>query len=239
LDKTVIYENGNLPMMTQLKTSMSTAAIGLVLSSVPMAFPGFAQAKDTNPAQSDLISAITRVDYSKVVPVPKNINQNLTSPSADYMKRVLGVPGRLTNDCSSVTNNRLRNYITTKDVGPFSVTGVKPAVNAVARVMSKVKKDNPRLYSQLGSAGMLCVQKVRGGSDFSNHSWGTTIDLKVNGKLDQRGDGKTQLGLKKLYPYFHKEGFYWGAGFRTTEDAMHFEASKEQIAKWKRTKQLP
>lgn len=227
--------------MYRYRTKMAPlTVIGLTLfSSGLMALPGFAQAKDTSPAPFNAASAITKIDYSRVVPVPKPINQNLTSPSADYMKGVLGVPGKLTDDCSSVNNDQLRNYIITKDVGPFSVTGLKPAVNAVARVMDKVKKDNPRLYSQLGSAGMLCVRKVRGGSNFSNHSWGTTIDLKVNGKLDLRGDGKTQLGLKKLYPYFHKEGFYWGAGFRTTEDAMHFEASKEQIAKWKRAKQLP
>jgi D-alanyl-D-alanine carboxypeptidase len=217
-----------------------SVAIAAILS-CSLVTINIAQANNTNPVPSDSDRALSKskIDYSKVVPIQKNINRNLTSPSADYMKRVLGVPGRLTENCSSVTNDQLRNFIITKDVGPFSVTGVKPAVNAVARVMEKVKKDNPRLYSQLGSAGMLCVRKVRGGSEFSNHSWGTTIDLKINGKLDERGDGKTQLGLKKLYPYFHKEGFYWGAGFRTTEDAMHFEASKELVAKWKRTNKLP
>jgi hypothetical protein len=176
-------------------------------------------------------------DYSKLEPKPlaSSINNGITSPSPSYMKGVLGVPGALTTDCSAVTNSTLRQKIVTKNVGPFSVTGLKPAVEAVERVFAAVKRDKPALYSQLGTAGMLCVRKVRGGSDFSNHSWGTAIDIKINAKLDAPGDNKTQLGLRELYPYFYREGFYWGAEF-PNEDSMHFEVSKEKIAEWKAKK---
>lgn len=174
------------------------------------------------------------IDYTKLQPKPSasSINTGKTSPSPSYMKGVLGVPGALTTDCSAVTNNTLKKKIVTKNVGPFTVTGLKPAVEAVERVFAAVKRDKPALYSQLGTAGMVCVRKVRGGSDFSNHSWGTAIDIKINKKLDAPGDNKTQLGLKELYPYFRAEGFYWGAEF-PTEDSMHFEVSKEKIAEWK------
>jgi hypothetical protein len=182
------------------------------------------------------------VDYSQLVPTPapSELNPGLTSPPASYMKSVLGVPGALTTDCSPVTNSKLKNSIVTQNVGPFRVTGYKPAVEAVKRIFAQVKRDDPELYSQLGTAGMLCVRKVRGGSNFSNHSWGTAIDIRINGKLDGVGDGKTQIGLKKLYPYFHKEGFYWGAAYSgRREDSMHFEASKEQIQRWLNTLSTP
>ncbi|MBW4599868.1 MAG: M15 family metallopeptidase [Calothrix sp. FI2-JRJ7] len=187
------------------------------------------------PEQIETRSSTTQIDYIRLEPTPKkeSINQGLTSPSPQYMKAVLGVPGALTENCSPVTNSHLSKLIVTEDVGPFKVRGLKPAVGALKRIFGTVKQKNPELYSQLRTAGMLCVRKVRGGSNFSNHSWGIAIDIKIKQKLDKRGDNKTQRGLKALYPYFHQENFYWGAAF-PTEDSMHFEASKQLIAKWKR-----
>lgn len=174
-------------------------------------------------------------DYTRLEakPLRDSVNQGLTSPSATVMRGLLGTPGALTTDCSSVTNPNLKRLIVTQNVGPFTATGLKPAIETLRDIFTNVKRENPQLFSQLGSAGMLCVRKVRGGSSFSNHSWGTTIDIKINGRLDAQGDNRTQAGLKALYPYFHKAGFYWGAGFSTLEDSMHFEASKELVERWK------
>jgi hypothetical protein len=154
------------------------------------------------------------------------------------MKRVLGTPGQLSENCSFMTNPNLKKLIVTESVGPFRVTGLKPAILAIRRALDKVKTEKPNLYQQLGTEGMLCVRKIRGGSDFSSHSWGTAIDIKINKKLDVRGDNKTQVGLKELYPYFYKEGFYWGSAF-PTEDSMHFEVSQQQIDKWKALGAIP
>ncbi|MBD1847405.1 M15 family metallopeptidase [Cyanobacteria bacterium FACHB-63] len=176
------------------------------------------------------------IDYTRSIPTPArgSINQNLTSPDAELMIRLLGRPGRLTENCSDLTNPQVKRLIVTKDVGPLKVTGLKPAIEALDRIFAQVKQDKPDLYKQIGTAGMLCVRKVRGGSNFSNHSWGTAIDIKINRELDERGDGKTQVGLNELYPYFHREGFYWGAGYsRAREDSMHFEASEELMRRWK------
>lgn len=177
------------------------------------------------------------IDYStlEAKPAASSINTGLTSPSPAYMESVLGKPTATpTQDCSSVTNANLKKLLVTDTVGPFKVTGLKPAVEALKRIFVAVKRDNPELYSQLGTAGMLCARAVRGSSPpvFSNHSWGSAVDITINGKLDARGDNKTQVGLKALNPYFRNEGFYWGAEF-PTEDSMHFEVSKEQIAKWR------
>ena len=154
------------------------------------------------------------------------------------MKATLGIPGQLSENCSSVSNTNLKKLIVTKSVGSFRVTGLKPAMSAIRRVLDKVKTEKPDLYEQLGTEGMLCVRKVRGGSDFSNHSWGTAIDMTINKQLDVRGDNKTQVGLKELYPYFQAEGFYWGAAF-PTEDSMHFEASRQLIERWKASGEIP
>ncbi|MBW4542035.1 MAG: M15 family metallopeptidase [Myxacorys chilensis ATA2-1-KO14] len=176
------------------------------------------------------------VDYTRLISTPSRatINQNLTSPDADLMIKLLGKPGRLTENCSDLTNPQIKRLIVTRNVGPLKATGLKPAIAALDRIFAQVKRDKPELYRQIGTAGMLCVRKVRGGSNFSNHSWGTAIDIKINRKLDKRGDGKTQVGLNELYPYFHREGFYWGAGYsRAREDSMHFEASEELMRRWK------
>jgi D-alanyl-D-alanine carboxypeptidase len=65
----------------------------------------------------------------------------------------------------------------------------------------------------------------------SNHSWGTAIDLTLEGILDTYGDGRVQVGLTLIAPIFNRRGWYWGAAFRK-EDGMHFEASKALIEPW-------
>jgi D-alanyl-D-alanine carboxypeptidase len=179
-------------------------------------------------------------DYTALKPTPARdgLNPGLTSPSPNYVKSVLGIPGELTNDCTPVTNPVFKKLIVTERVGPFRVTGLKPAVSAIRRVFDQVKLEKPDLYEQLGTEGMLCVRKVRGGSDFSNHSWGTAIDIKINKKLDTRGDRQTQVGLSELYPYFQAEKFYWGAAFGT-EDSMHFEVSQQLLEEWKASGEIP
>ncbi|MFC6762357.1 M15 family metallopeptidase [Sulfitobacter porphyrae] len=47
-------------------------------------------------------------------------------------------------------------------------------------------------------------------SSVSNHSWGTAIDVKLEGRLDGFGDGGTQFGLILLAELFNEEGWYWG-----------------------------
>lgn len=177
-------------------------------------------------------------DYTRLEAKPsrESINQGLTSPSTTVMKGLLGTPGALTENCSSVTNPNLKRLIVTQNVGPFTATGLKPAIDTLQDIFAAVKREKPKLFSQLGTAGMLCVRKIRGGSSFSNHSWGTAIDIKINGQLDAFGDNKTQVGLKALHSYFHNAGFYWGAGYSTREDSMHFEASKELVERWKSQK---
>ncbi|WP_051328800.1 peptidoglycan-binding protein [Geminicoccus roseus] len=134
--------------------------------------------------------------------------------------------------CREITNPSLRAKIRLQDVGPFRVRGIAPAVESLEQVLIDVRAEVPDVHAGLGTAGMLCARLVRGStSSISNHSWGTAIDLTLDGVLDQRGDGTVQEGLARIAPIFNRHGWFWGAAFRT-EDAMHFEVSDQLIRRW-------
>lgn len=163
---------------------------------------------------------------------------NLSYLKQSTMLGIFGAPGPKHRKgtggryCGSVTNAKVKRELITADVGPFRVTGLKPAISTYKRIFAKVKREKPSLYRQLGTAGSLCQRLIGSRSwSYSNHAWGSAIDVKINGKLDAWGDGRTMIGLKELAPYFHAEGFYWGAGF-SKEDSMHFEPSDQLMRKW-------
>lgn len=179
--------------------------------------------------------------FGDLVPIPANINKGVSAAKQKTMLEIFGRPCPLSADCTSVTNAKVKALLRTADVGPFNVTGIKPVVDALTRIFARVRKDEPELYKAVGTAGVLCCRRVRRppgkapSPNFSNHSWGTAIDLTIKGRLDPRGDGSTQFGILLLAPYFNEERFFWGAGFRgDSEDAMHFEASDELIRAWER-----
>lgn len=167
-----------------------------------------------------------------LIPIPDGINPGLNAARQITMKSLLGNPrGNYTEDCLPVTNPVLRNLIRTDNVGPFSVTGLSPAIDSLKEVMQDIREEAPDVFAGLGTAGMLCARLVRDSrTAISNHSWGTAIDLTVNRVLDQRGDRNrtVQVGLARVAPIFNRHGYYWGAGF-PTEDSMHFELSDQKI----------
>jgi Putative peptidoglycan binding domain/D-alanyl-D-alanine carboxypeptidase len=126
----------------------------------------------------------------------------------------------------------LSPLIVTDNVGPFRATGLLPAIESLKEVMAEIKQQESEVYNALGTAGMQCARFVRNSTTtISNHSWGTAIDLTLQGRLDVRGDNRVQIGLAKIAPIFNRHGWFWGAGFRT-EDGMHFEVSDEKIRTW-------
>ena len=121
-------------------------------------------------------------------------------------------------------------------MGPIRVTGLKVALDSLAQVLEDVRREVPDLHALIGTAGMVCCRykKIRGQivREPSNHSWGAAIDLTIGGRLDAQGDNRVQRGLLILSRYFNTHGWYWGAAF-PTEDAMHFEVSRELLLKWR------
>jgi hypothetical protein len=168
------------------------------------------------------------------VPVPGGVNQGLNGTRNVFMLSLLGNPRpNYTADCQPITNASLKARIVSSiNVGPFKVTGFDLAVDSLKKVMIDIKAEQPNVHAALGTAGMLCCRLVRGStSAVSNHSWGTAIDLKIDGVLDPRGDNKVQFGLTLIAPIFNRHKWYWGATF-PTEDGMHFEISQQLLKKW-------
>lgn len=165
--------------------------------------------------------------------IPEGINQGASSAKQTTMLSALGNPrGDYDDTCREVTHPRMRDLIVTRDVGPFRARGLVPALEALTTIFAEIKREQSEVHAGLGTAGMLCARLVRGStSAISNHSWGTAIDLTLDGVLDRRGDDRVQVGLTRIAPIFNRHGWFWGAGFRT-EDAMHFEASDELIRRW-------
>jgi hypothetical protein len=168
-----------------------------------------------------------------LVPIPPDINVGLTPARQATMISLLGNPrSDYTDECQGVENQELKKLMVTRDLGPFRATGLAPAAESLAQVLGEIKVAVPHVHPALSTAGMLCARLVRDSATaISNHSWGTAIDLKLNGKLDRRGDRMVQFGLTLIAPIFNRHGWFWGAAFRT-EDAMHFEAGDGMIRKW-------
>jgi hypothetical protein len=178
------------------------------------------------------------MSLTDLVPVPPKINATPTgrlvvNAKQATMLALLGNPrADYGTDCRDVTNPRLKTLIVSRRIGPLAVRGLLPAVESLARVLMDIEAEEPEIHAALGTAGMLCARFVRGSTtSISNHSWGTAIDLTLEGKLDPRGDGLVQDGLTRIAPIFNRHDWFWGAAFGT-EDGMHFECSDGLIREW-------
>ncbi|HEU0012612.1 MAG TPA: hypothetical protein VFQ45_02975, partial [Longimicrobium sp.] len=163
--------------------------------------------------------AVVTRRFGDLVPIPADINQGLSAARQKTMLDIFGAPCPLNADCTAVTNQKVKRLLVTQNVGPFAVTGIRPTVEALSRIFTRVRQEQPDLFRAVGTAGVLCCRRVRRppgqppSPNYSNHSWGTAIDLTVQGRLDPRGNGTTQFGILLLAPYFHAQRFFWGAGF--------------------------
>lgn len=160
-------------------------------------------------------------------------NKGISQPRNSVMLELLGAPrSTQTVNCSGVTQPRLKSLLETRQVGPIKVTMLRPALESLERIVAQLKETEPDIHDALGTAGALCARLIRGSrSSWSNHSWGTAIDVKLQGRLDGFGDGGTQFGLLLLAELFNAEGWYWGATY-SREDSMHFEVGVETLRKW-------
>lgn len=193
------------------------------------------------------------MDYLELISLPPKdtFNLGLTAPDNRYMVDLFGHTVKdgaydKKGECTRPDNADFVGRLKTRNVGPFRATGLAPALDSLRDVLSRVKEEVPELYAILGTAGMHCSRyvKIRRpdgtlqiGPNISNHSWGTAIDITLNGVTDVQGNDKVQRGLLILSAYFNAAGWYWGAAF-PTEDGMHFEASRSLVAKWKLLRML-
>ncbi|EYD77447.1 (acyl-carrier-protein) S-malonyltransferase [Rubellimicrobium mesophilum DSM 19309] len=191
-------------------------------------------ASDTD-ASGNLEAPSETVEPTEPVNVSKDrFNRGITSPGNSVLIDLLGRPREnLSSDCQEVTNSRLASLLKTREIGPIRATMLRPALDSLERVLDRFKQSDPDLYAKLGTAGGLCPRFVRGSTTrISNHSWGTAIDLTLEGVTDNMGDDDTQFGLVPLAEYFNEEGWFWGAGYQSREDSMHFEVGEETLRDW-------
>lgn len=166
-------------------------------------------------------------------PRPSEINTGLTPCPTNELVRLHGMPRKtLSEVCRIVQSPYWSAQMETRSVGPFPVTGHRLFLAVLEQLHREIERVNPWLYAALGTAGVLCVRHVRGVPGvLSNHGLGMAIDYTLNGVLDVRGDGRVQRGLLEVYKVAKRFKLFWGAEFRT-EDAMHFEASRELVRDW-------
>jgi hypothetical protein len=198
--------------------------------------PGQAQPPAKPPAAGPVTSGGSNAapTLSDRVPIPpqNQMNAGLSACRESTMLNKFGKPGGLTVDCSAATGPFLKRVRQNFDVGPFKVTGLDYAVESLLQVFSNVRKNNQSLYDQVKSEGMLCVRARRHNlSHFSNHSWGTAIDIYFGAAVVPQGVRLAHRGNLLLAPYFNRHRWYWGAGFSgDSVDSMHFELAEETIA---------
>ncbi|MFA3916459.1 M15 family metallopeptidase [Ruegeria hyattellae] len=173
--------------------------------------------------------------YAQVVLIAdrNNVNDGLQLARPSFLRETFGLPREdLSNDCQSMTNERLKSKLVLEEVGPVRVRMLKPAVESLRDVFDNIQRTDPDLYARINTAGSLCVRFIRGSTtSASAHAYGLAVDLNIDGVLDTLGDGKTQLGLTILADFFRQEGWVWGAAWGR-EDSMHFEVSRNKIEEW-------
>jgi hypothetical protein len=168
-----------------------------------------------------------------IVPIPpaNTFNANLSAVSEATMLKFFGIPGVKTDNCSPATGAFKKRVVSHFNVGPFNVSGLDFAVQSLKAVFDEAAEQIPNVVMGVKNDGMLCVRHKRHNpNSFSNHSWGTAIDLFFGTAAIAQGVPKTYLGILKLAPFFNKHGWYWGAGFsKKSVDSMHFELADQTI----------
>lgn len=165
-------------------------------------------------------------------------NIGLSAAREETLVALLGRPVGVPDNKACYNNlatKRTALLTVTRSVGPFKVTGIRPAVESLAEVLSAAKLSLPKsLFEAIGSAGMLCVRKRRPTSGrptelLSAHSWGTAIDIAFDGQADTTPDGLVQRGIAAMIPFFNAQGWYAGAAFK---DDTHFEVAEQTLHAW-------
>lgn len=173
--------------------------------------------------------------FEELIPIPtkESMNSGLSAAKESTMLEIFGTPGNLTKDCSDPNEEFVKKLKYQIDVGPFTVSGFDYAVESLKQIFDQVKIKLPEVYNAVKKDGVLCVRARRTNpSKFSNHSWGTAIDIFFGSGVVEQGINQTQRGVYLLAPFFNNHGWYWGAEFSgDSVDSMHFELAEETILK--------
>jgi len=228
-------DSATLGLALQHAFEDTAAALSQAVASSPVD-PGSAADVVTDPAQAGQQTTATAGNLDDKVQIPPRakLNPGLSACKEATMRAKFGKPGALTKDCSDPTGPIVA-HIKTLNFGSLNLRGLDFAVDSLQGVFSDVRKNDVKLFAkiqaQVKSEGMLCVRARRPApSLYSNHSWGTAIDIYFGKAVVEQGSLTTHRGNLILAPYFNRRGWYWGAGFSgNAVDSMHFEIAEETI----------
>ncbi|MEM9496461.1 MAG: M15 family metallopeptidase [Pseudomonadota bacterium] len=223
-----------------LMASQAPSAGGAAPVRVPGASSGASLGTNLGAQLTEVQDHVPTEQMTEVMQLAKaRFNRGITQPRNSVMLELLGQPrGNYGTNCEGITNPGLGALVETRQVGPIRATLLRPALDSLQRIFNTLQATEPDIYAAVGTAGGLCVRLIRGSrTAISNHSFGTAIDIKLEGQLDGFGDGGTQFGLLLLAELFNAEGWYWGATYRR-EDSMHFEVGEETLRRWRAEGQL-
>jgi len=172
---------------------------------------------------------------SDSIPIPPKdtMNTGLSPANSSTMLTKLGRPGALTKNCSNPMGKFKKRIKFGEDVGPFKISGLDFAVESLRQIFAEVQQQLPDVFAQVKNEGMLCVRHRRKAPKlFSNHSFGTAIDIFFGTRAIDQGTHLTHRGNFLLFPFFNRHGWYWGAEFSGDfVDSMHFELAEETVLK--------
>ncbi|MBF9034429.1 hypothetical protein HKCCE2091_09270 [Rhodobacterales bacterium HKCCE2091] len=164
---------------------------------------------------------------------PASVNGDLCPARSAINAALIGLPsGYFGGQSTPPQSLGFAKMLETADLGPFTATGLAPAIRALRAIVTDISLETPDLYDRIGCTEMLGCRKVRGShSVISNHSWGIAIDLTIDGLAETDGSDEVMDALLRLWPIFNRHGFYWGYAFGLA-DALHFEASDQLVRSW-------
>jgi hypothetical protein len=175
------------------------------------------------------------IKLSDRVPIPPKdtMNTGLSPARQATMLTKFGKPGQLTKDCSDPSVKFKKRLKFGVDIGPFKVSGLDFAVESLRQIFAEVQQQLPDVFNAVKNDGMLCVRARRKAPlIFSNHSFGTAIDLFFGTEAVPQGVHLAHRGNLLLFPFFNRHGWFWGAEFSGDfVDSMHFELAEETILK--------
>jgi hypothetical protein len=175
---------------------------------------------------------MAKLDDRIPIPPKDTININLSSATEQTMKKKFGIPGAPDPKCGEPSAKLKKRIITDTLFGKFRVQGLDFGVESLRQIFAEVAVQFPEVHAAVKNDGMLCVRNRRNNpSKFSNHSWGTAIDIFFGKDVVPQGTHLTHRGNFLLFPFFNRHKWYWGAEFSgDAVDSMHFELSEEVIA---------
>lgn len=190
-----------------------SAHMAALATTSPVLAPAFRAAAGALAAAGDARTYWTGLSR---MTAPADVNAGLVCPTSAEMIAMLGKPGSKTADAQ----------LSTVAVGPFSAFGLTPAMNSMAAVFAKVHVELPDLYDLIELDGLYNARMIRGSTtNWSNHSWGAAVDLKIGSSLVAWKAQYSMRGLDALATYFNAAGWYWGGGYKNgaRNDPMHYE----------------